>query len=412
MKRVRRRAPVRPPANEFSDDSLQVIPSGLPFLETSSNWVPPKAKPNIGRMLQHLFNQLVDTRHSLSKDEVENFEVLAKVDQGLFHAGLAIASVYYDTGTSDLYHSQQTLKIVSRRLSDYCMQPSDETISAVGLLLIHDTLIGAAEHSSLHMNGLKQMVDARGGLHNLPDRLRRTLSMIDTFYATTWNCHPRFPFIQPPKDLTSTLNSFPLLTNYDLKLLNERTQVGIYLGVKDTLQILRILTGVRFADPISVFNRLALSDAIYILEWQLLPTQDPLSALYHASFSSEIPEPFRLAAFLYIDMVLREMHSVNVGSLVRKLRGALQEDLGDSWQDFKNRKYDDGILLWILFVGRVASTGSEEEQYFIQGLDCVCRVKHFRSLNEMEEAIDKSGPGLQYFRKQSAEIWTEVSMLS
>jgi len=88
--------------------------------------------------LQLVFNQLVDTRHSLPESEIENFEVLATVDQGLFHAGLAIASVYYDTGTSDLYHSQQALKIVSRRLSDYYTQSSDETISAVGLLLIHD----------------------------------------------------------------------------------------------------------------------------------------------------------------------------------------------------------------------------------------------------------------------------------
>jgi len=136
----------------------------------------------------------------LSLDEIENFEVLATVDQGLFHAGLAIASVYYDTGTSDLYHCQQTLKIVSRRLSDSYLQSSDETIGAVGLLLIHDvfsctvvkikglmliiiiqTLTGAADNSSLHLYGLERMVDARGGLHFLPDRLRRTLSM----YANT-----------------------------------------------------------------------------------------------------------------------------------------------------------------------------------------------------------------------------------
>ncbi|PMD46001.1 hypothetical protein L207DRAFT_204708 [Hyaloscypha variabilis F] len=415
MKRVRRRAPVEPPANEFTESSLQVIPRSLPFLETSSNWVSQKAKPNIGRMLQHLFNQLVDTRHdtrhSLSLDEIENFEVLATVDQGLFHAGLAIASVYYDTGTSGLYHCQQTLKIVSRRLSDSYLQSSDETIGAVGLLLIHDTLTGAADNSSLHLYGLERMVDARGGLHFLPDRLRRTLSMIDTFYATTWNSQPRFPFMQPPKDLTGTLNSFPLLTNFDLKLLNLRTPVGIYLGVKEILQVLRILTGIRFADPVSVFNKLALSDAIYILEWQLLPTQDPLSALYHSSFGSEIPKAFRFAAFLYIDVVLREMHSVNIGILVRKLLESLQEDLGDLWQYQKNCQYDDGVLLWICFIGRVASTSIEEKQVFTQGLKLICKEKNFETLTEMEEVIDKTGPGLQSFSKQSAELWIEFSAL-
>jgi hypothetical protein len=60
------------------------------------------------------------------------------MDPGLFHAGLAIASVYYDTGTSGLYHCQQTLMVVSRRLGETYKQSSDETIGAVGLLIIHD----------------------------------------------------------------------------------------------------------------------------------------------------------------------------------------------------------------------------------------------------------------------------------
>lgn len=187
--------------------------------------------------------------------------------------------------------------------------------------------------------------------------------------------------------------------------------MGICLNINETLQVLRILTSVRFADPISVFNRLALSDAIYILEWQLLPTQEPLRALYHASFDSKIPEAFRFAAFLYIDMVLREMHSVNIGSLVRRLIDALKKDLGDLWQDLEESRYENGVLLWILFVGRVASVSGEEKQYFMQGLEFVCNAKHFETLSEMEKAIDKVGPGLQSFSEQRAEMWTEVNAL-
>jgi Fungal specific transcription factor domain len=192
--------------------------------------------------------------------------------------------------------------------------------------------------------------------------------------------------------------------------LNSRTQVGIYLGVTETLQVLRILTGIRFADPVSVFNRLALSDAIYILEWQLLPTQDSLNALYHASLGPEIQEAFRLAAFIYINMVLREMRSVNIGGLVRRLIEALQEDLGDTFLDPKKR-YNEELLLWILFTGGVASTSSEEKQYFLQALGYICRERQFRSRAALEEAIDKVGPGLQSFSTQSAEMWTEMALL-
>jgi len=85
----------------------------------------------------------MDSHNVTSGNGLEIFEVLAKRDQALFHAGLAIAAVYYDTGSSDLYHSQQTLKVVSRRLGYYHMQTSDETIGAVGLLVIHDVSLHA-----------------------------------------------------------------------------------------------------------------------------------------------------------------------------------------------------------------------------------------------------------------------------
>jgi hypothetical protein len=85
----------------------------------------------------------MDSHNVNSGNELENFEVQARRDQALFHAGLAIAAVYYDTGSSDLYHSQQTLKVVSRRLGHYHMQTSDETIGAVGLLVIHDVCLRA-----------------------------------------------------------------------------------------------------------------------------------------------------------------------------------------------------------------------------------------------------------------------------
>jgi hypothetical protein len=85
----------------------------------------------------------VDSHNITSGNGLENFEVLAKRDQALFHAGLAIAAVYHDTGSSGLYHSQQTLKDVSRRLGHYHMQTSDETIGAVGLLVSHDVCLHA-----------------------------------------------------------------------------------------------------------------------------------------------------------------------------------------------------------------------------------------------------------------------------
>jgi hypothetical protein len=175
--------------------------------------------------------------------------------------------------------------------------------------------------------------------------------------------------------------------------------------------VLRILTAVRFADPVSVFNRLALSDAIYLLERQLLSTQEQDKASRASSFGSNIQQPFRLATFLYVDMVLREMHSINIGGLVHRLTETLQTILeDDNFQELAGTSHSN-VLLWVFFIGGVASQDSGEGRFFVEGLQHICSARQFRSKIEFEEALDKVGPGMQSFSQRSAELWTEMLLL-
>jgi hypothetical protein len=208
----------------------------------------------------------------------------------------------------------------------------------------------------------------------------------------------------------STLNSFLLLSGLDLQLLRPRTHIGVRLDMSEALQVLRILTAVRFADPVSVFNRLALSDAIYILESQLLHAQNSQNGGLSPEFSPAVEEAFWFAAFLYIDMVLREMRSINIGGLVRRLVAVLRTASGDSISKASLGIGED-FLLWVLFIGGVASRNTEDRQFFILGLGRLCQLKHLRSHVEFEEAVDKVGLGLHSFGTQSAELWTEALLL-
>jgi hypothetical protein len=72
---------------------------------------------------------------------IPDLEDLFRCDQAIFHASLSIASAYYDTGANNLFHCSQALKIIARRLSDRELQTNDETIGAVGLLVIHNVCI-------------------------------------------------------------------------------------------------------------------------------------------------------------------------------------------------------------------------------------------------------------------------------
>ncbi|CZR70130.1 uncharacterized protein PAC_20031 [Phialocephala subalpina] len=368
----------------------QYSPGSLPVI----------TKSKVQTMAQHFFSQVVDMQH-LFYDLVG----LSKRDEAIFHGSLSIASVYYDTGANDLFHCQQTLSLVSQRLSNCTQQTSDETIGAVGLLVIHNILTGTNEHSTLHMNGLQQMVRARGGLDGLPTRLRKTLTMIDIFHATTWDCCPRFPFIQPQDDFSATLKALSSLSEKDLRLLKAYEKSHSQWSMLGMLQILRILTAVRFSDPLAVFNRLALSDAIYLLEYQLLSPQQNLETELTDEIS--LQEAFRLAVFLYIDKVLREMPPLNIKGLVHRLIAALKSFFDSTHAETSIRPHL-GVLLWIVMISRINAYNADDVQYLLEKLVDICGYLGFKQRTDFRRYLDEVGPALQPFSEQCEEISTQI----
>lgn len=89
-----------------------------------------------------MFDRLLYNEYASYIDPVKIFDILARgdqaIDRAMFQAGLAVTSLYYDTGSSSTYHVQQALKIVSQRLSHHHLQSCDTTLGAVGLLVIYD----------------------------------------------------------------------------------------------------------------------------------------------------------------------------------------------------------------------------------------------------------------------------------
>ncbi|KAH8202497.1 hypothetical protein TruAng_003305 [Truncatella angustata] len=336
------------------------------------------ANPIIGQAvdMQHLFYDLVG---------------LAGNDDVIFHASSSITSVYYDTGAKDLFHCQQTLSLVSRRLSNCTLRSTDETIAAVGLLVVHNILAGT--------------IHARGGLDKLPPRLRRTLSMIDLFHATTWGCSPRFPLVRPHVDFSITLEAFPSLSQNDFCFLKAYNNSYSKWSMHGMLHVLRILTAVRFSDPYGVVNQLALSDAIYLLEYQLLSPQPCLEP--ELINSTGLQEAFRLAVFLYIDQVLKLMPPLNIKGLVIRLIGALKSISPSRHVETSTRSHLS-VLLWIIMIGRLNAYNADDVQYLMEELVVVCRYLNFKERIDLQRYLDQVGPMLQPFKQQCEEILTQM----
>lgn len=167
----------------------------------------------------------------------------------------------------------------------------------------------------------------------------------------------------------------------------------------EVLQILRFLTAVRYSDPLAVFNRLALSEAIYILEYQLLSAQD-----------TGFHEAFRLAVFLYIDRVLREMPPLNTQYLALRLVDSLksQQRTQPAFSDLQFRP-DSNIILWILFTGYVTAGAPVPRQYFLTELVHICTSRDIRQNAHFEKSLDDTGPALRPFNEQCSLVWGEIA---
>jgi hypothetical protein len=176
-------------------------------------------------------------------------------------------------------------------------------------------------------------------------------------------------------------------------------------GMNEVLQVLRILTAVRLSDPLAVFNRLALSDAIHLLEYRLLHLEECPESVLVARTS--LQEPFRLAVFIYIDKVFREMPPLNLNGLVSRLSGALRTTLDCGPAGLSNRP-DLNILLWILLIGRVSGCDLDENQYFLGELVRVCGYLDFRRKSDFQKCLDEVGPALQPFNRQYEELCADI----
>lgn len=229
------------------------------------------------------------------------------------------------------------------------------------------------------------------------------LVRIDLFNATTWNCRPRFPFMQPDDGLAAAFSSS--LSKAELGLLQQHERTYMAWGMDDILQILRILTSVRFKDPLAVFNRLALSDAIYLLEYRLVSSDEGLDP----TLNSGINDVFRFASLIYINKVLREMPPRNLNNLVSSLVNALKSAFSSGATKVSSGYLNWKFLLWVLVIGKVACQDEDESNFLQAEIVRVCNISDLRLEKEFRKCLDAVGPALHPYNTQCEEIWTAIS---
>ncbi|KXJ93877.1 hypothetical protein Micbo1qcDRAFT_39664 [Microdochium bolleyi] len=302
------------------------------------------------------------------------------IDDAATHSFMALIAAMHnslanwnDTSTLD-FHRFQTVKAVNSRLNvegkDGSYPVSDGVLVAVAMLVNVESYIGSLGSAAAHMQGLKRMIDLRGGIIDglgYSSVLQRTIAWADYSYATAANEPLVLPFIP---DLAGSLRlhdrftSRTILTNMDPPSYGDLT-----IKNREIVEILELMHSVsRFIDGYdyndldsSVSERVQVSDSIYLAEWKLCQLEDTMRSKYFTSRASsmtpslysddtlspqeskgpetDISDPLVYAAHLFLHLAVRGQpptayrHKVLTEALVSSLYGPLMSLNLLNWPD-------------------------------------------------------------------------------
>jgi hypothetical protein len=188
----------------------------------------------------------------------------------------------------------------------------------------------------------------------------------DLSYATLYDVSPKFAILQVD-GCTASLTTFIEIFSPGITSRTDFSSPHDLFGeMSDIFQVLRLLSICMTKDSITASDQYLFARGIYITEYKLLTVLDQIDPYENdimISRNSHIYGSCRLAAYLYIYFILRELPpSAEINrTLARRLKfllGTNHANLLDIWKD------DLYLLLWIVSMGAIATLLSAEADYF------------------------------------------------
>lgn len=361
------------PSSTSSDMTL--IPSGTstPLYGTTSFQI----LPHFYRLMTYYTIESASALYPLQSylgfNPVQRFWFpMALTDEVLLHTIMYSAAVSLSksqsgpagrSASNDLIQlAAPILRLLTDRLSGQ-RTINDATIGAVSCLVMVENQADNREKSQVHLKGLQQMIQTRGGMETIDPGLVTKIARADVEGSVDNLSRPSLPRLKksaptlyttlpayawdPPSEtlleLLSTLEIRAQLSSTLLSLSNFTTAVQYYTSLSNHPISARI-------DPRS-FDEDLLSITRDLLE---IP---PLSV---------VEEPLQISALIFAKSIGRGLPFASAGSqlLPKRLKQALSLLIAGGVVPFSK-----SVLLWLCFMGGVASrVGSCEETWFVDQL--------------------------------------------
>ncbi|KAF2815446.1 uncharacterized protein BDZ99DRAFT_348618, partial [Mytilinidion resinicola] len=243
-----------------------------------------------------------------------------------------------------LKHLGNAIRGLSSELADEKFRGSDEAVGAVAGFLCHDAAVGQRDSWLKHREGLKNVLDFRGGIDAISSNksLRTTISWVELRGAYTWNLRPQFPLPPAWTSLCPHLSPFqPQAPSSNHPILAACTQLftpsSPFLSIFSDLIDFSVSTSSTSAAQGPEFWMKATDGGGWpgVLAHRLLSWCPFDDLTTHSANRKHIEECCRLACLLYIAPVWRKFGTgpVLTAALVEKLVAQLRgmSDLGGDW---------------------------------------------------------------------------------
>ncbi|KAK5049466.1 hypothetical protein LTR84_004395 [Exophiala bonariae] len=293
------------------------------------------------------------------------------------------ASAWLESNPDIMQHRLSTISLVNARISDPEEAVKDQTIAAVTVVAHLELLYGTREAASQHMNGLKALVEMRGGFKTfvtpLQLLLQRLLSWVDIVYSQLFEVPPMFP---PAEiwDITWYSRDQMTLPGSPLGLL-PRGLVSANIPhdeVLEALQDVRELCEAQKARPMSGLQdheRMLRCDMFLKIESRLnivvkLISRTATDCSSPRDRTGLVWKATALSALVFVHHFLRgnPLRHRQYGVLVPML----QETLLEMTPDFQELAFARPLLFWILSVACVTSNGLSCHDWLVEKLSMTC----------------------------------------
>ncbi|OTA01465.1 hypothetical protein A9Z42_0017600 [Trichoderma parareesei] len=362
---------------------------------------------SITELLADIGTELID-KQSYSKDFLDLnvgggyclFD--AREHRALFHSILYLVALDFNLrrGFTDdigcLYHSSEAFRLINAQIRNDIIE--DATIAAVALVAAKENLGGMFGLSNMHMQGLKYMVDRRGGIAKVQGIHRGVVTWADFCNSTVWNCPPQFPYLTPSKALED-----PLFPPNPLEPVESLSLHRLFTVEQDLSAVVQSLCKISAAKDANAHKKEA--NRVYDVEYRL--------HLLHSRVSNNEPASkdmlsLCVALNVYLYLAIRELPAK--AQLIRRLIDRLQTRLqADSTERFiSSDEQKQNWKLWTLFIGYGAALENGRQEWFTQALRAAYIEAEYRDMEQirgiLKELLWQDSWCEHYFNKLREEL--------